>query len=141
MIIFLYLTQGKLFFLFNKLKKFLNRLYKKKKMNISDILIEKLRKQCLMRGVSGIKSLSKVWIEIDEDWSNDLTFEEFQLGLNNLDIKMNLNELKQLFKLFELKDSGRISYKELLVKLRVNNFVCFYILYNIIIISLFYFLK
>ena len=92
-------------------------------MNISDILTEKLRKQCLKRGVSGIKSLSKVWTEIDEDCSNDLTFEEFQLGLNNLDIKMNLSELKQLFKLFELKDSGRISYKEFLVKLRVNDFI------------------
>ena len=104
-------------------------------MNISDILTEKLRKQCLKRGLSGIKSLSKVWTEIDEDCSNDLTFEEFQLGLNNLDIKMSLSELKQLFKLFELKDSGRIAYKEFLVKLRVNDFICLF--YFII----FYFFK
>ena len=88
-------------------------------MSIQDILIEKLRFQCLKRGVSSIKSLSKMWSEIDQDQSNELTFEQFRLGLNNLNIDMNPKDLFQLFKLFDAKDLGHIDYLEFVAKLRV----------------------
>jgi Ca2+-binding EF-hand superfamily protein len=61
-----------------------------------------------------------MWLEIDDDRSRDLTFDEFQLGLINHNIQMNQEEIIQLFKIFDSNNTGRIDYNEFLIKLRVN---------------------
>ena len=68
-----------------------------------------------------------MWLEIDDDRSRDLTFDEFQLGLINHNIQMNQNEMIQLFKIFDSNNTGRIDYNEFLIKLRVY-------IYNIILL-------
>ena len=45
--------------------------------------IEKLRMQCLARGASGIKGLSRTFKIMDDDGNRSLDFQEFKKGLHD----------------------------------------------------------
>ena len=45
--------------------------------------IEKLRNQCLARGASGIKGLSRTFKIMDDDGNRTLDFQEFKKGLHD----------------------------------------------------------
>lgn len=82
-----------------------------------DSLIERFREECLKRGASGIKnrlrklrthsltlklkgikSIGRLWVQLDDNHSGDLSFAEFENGILNHNIKLSRNEIASLFK-------------------------------------------
>merc|ERR1712080_640447 len=80
--------------------------------------IEKLRLQCLARGASGIKGLSRTFKIMDDDGNRSLDFYEFKKGLHDYGADVSKNEAHEMFHIFDADGSGTIDFDEFLVKLR-----------------------
>ncbi|XP_072032234.1 calcyphosin-like protein [Amphiura filiformis] len=83
-----------------------------------DELIEKLRAQCLKRGASGIKGLSRTFRIMDDDGNKKLDLEEFKKGLHDYGVEVNQDEAKGLFQAFDKDGNGSIDFTEFLESLR-----------------------
>ncbi|XP_075885948.1 calcyphosine-like b isoform X1 [Nelusetta ayraudi] len=80
--------------------------------------VERLRLQCLARGSSGIKGLSRTFRIMDDDKSRSLDLKEFLKGLNDYGVLLEKEEAKDLFEKFDHDKSGTIDFDEFLVTLR-----------------------
>jgi len=81
-------------------------------------LLEKLRKACLARGASGIKSLGRTFRIFDDNRSKSLDYDEFQKGMNDYQTDLTDAEIKLLFQAFDADGSGTINFDEFLTYLR-----------------------
>ena len=83
-----------------------------------DALIDKLRGQCLHRGVGGIKELGVVFRRMDTDFSKRLCFQELRCGLTSYGLEISEDDLIMLFKAFDHDKNGHIDFLEMVAKLR-----------------------
>lgn len=81
-------------------------------------LIEQLRRQCLLRGVGGIKELSVVFRRMDTDFSKRLCFQELEEGVKNYGLIVSREELMLLFDVFDKDKNEQIDFLELVATLR-----------------------
>ena len=84
----------------------------------SEVLIEVLRHQCLVRGCNGIKGLSLVFRKLDIDYSKRICFEELKIGVKNFGIILSDSYLLELFTALDINKSGEIDFSEFMRKLR-----------------------
>nr|XP_039273865.1 calcyphosin-like protein [Styela clava] len=80
--------------------------------------IERIRLQCLTRGVSGIKRIGQIFRIMDDDNSRRISFEEFCKGSDDFGVELTDEERQEAFDGFDADDSGLISFDEFLVRLR-----------------------
>ncbi|XP_047661425.1 calcyphosin-like protein isoform X2 [Tachysurus fulvidraco] len=80
--------------------------------------LERLRLQCLTRGSSGIKGLSRAFRIMDDDKSRTLDLKEFMKGLNDYGVLIEKDEAIALFQQFDRDGSGQIDFDEFLLVLR-----------------------
>ncbi|KAM7392268.1 hypothetical protein PAMA_007403 [Pampus argenteus] len=90
----------------------------KRRLSHSSDPVERLRLQCLARGSSGIKGLSRTFKIMDDDNNRSLDFKEFLKGLNDYGILMEKQEAITLFQQFDRDGSGSIDFDEFLFTLR-----------------------
>ena len=110
--------------------------------------ILQLRKECLGRGVAGIKSIgrweaisqqlntdlrycfnfyrifSRMFRIFDDDGNKNLNEYEFLKGMRDYGTSLTQNQLKDIFSQFDRDGSGSISFDELLNALRVTTQTC-----------------
>ncbi|XP_022077665.1 calcyphosine-like b isoform X2 [Acanthochromis polyacanthus] len=80
--------------------------------------VEKLRLQCLTRGSSGIKGLSRTFRIMDDNSSRSLDLKEFLKGLSDFGLLLEKEEAMQMFQKLDRDGSGAIDLDEFLVALR-----------------------
>ncbi|XP_047426716.1 calcyphosine-like b [Mugil cephalus] len=80
--------------------------------------VERLRLQCLARGSSGIKGLSRTFKIMDDNNSRSLDFKEFLKGLNDYGLLVERDEASALFRRFDRDGNGTIDFDEFLITLR-----------------------
>ena len=81
-------------------------------------LIETIRQQCLAKGLSGIKGLCVLFRGMDTDYSQFLTFDEFNKGMRGYNISLSEDELKAVFMFVDRDKSGTVDFREFLDHLR-----------------------
>lgn len=81
-------------------------------------LVDKLRSQCLMKGVGGIKSLSVVFRHMDKDFSKRLCRREFEAGLKTFGLNVEKNDVDLLFRMFDTDRNEHIDFMEMVARLR-----------------------
>ena len=77
--------------------------------------VEKLRNQCLARGASGIKGLSRTFKIMDDDGSRSLDIHEFKKGLHDYGAEVSKQEGNVMFEQLDKDGSGTIDFDEFLV--------------------------
>lgn len=80
--------------------------------------IDRLREQCLLKGVSGIKALSVAFRKMDTDFSKRLNLHEFRQGLKGFRVDMTDEDIEKLFDYLDKDDNGNIDFAEFLRELR-----------------------
>jgi len=80
--------------------------------------VEKLRLQCLARGASGIKGLSRTFKIMDDDGNRSLDMSEFKKGLHDYGADVTKKEAQAMFEAFDQDGSGSIDFDEFLIALR-----------------------
>lgn len=90
----------------------------KKQLRVSSDPIEKIRLQCLQRGVNGIKSFARTFRIMDDNTDHKLDQAEFCKGLNDYGIHLDNGEIQQIFKMFDRDGDGTIIFDEFLLALR-----------------------
>ena len=71
-----------------------------------------------------------LWKQLDDDRSGGLSFNEFEQGLINHNIRMSQDEIRELFNQIDTSGDGRVDYNEFLLKLRVTILNIFKIFYS-----------
>ncbi|XP_023212059.1 calcyphosin-like protein [Centruroides sculpturatus] len=82
--------------------------------------IEKLRYQCLQRGVNGIKTLGRTFRIMDDNRDKKLDKAEFEKGLHDYGVNLEHDDVDALFSEFDKGGSGTIDFNEFLLSLRVS---------------------
>ncbi|KAL0965693.1 hypothetical protein UPYG_G00284530 [Umbra pygmaea] len=90
----------------------------KKQLSVSTDPTERLRLQCLARGSSGIKGLSRTFKIMDDDNNRTLDLKEFMKGLNDYGVQITKEEAIAMFESFDRDNSGFIDFDEFLLALR-----------------------
>ncbi|XP_012693207.2 calcyphosine-like b isoform X2 [Clupea harengus] len=90
----------------------------KRQLSTTSDPVERLRLQCLARGSSGIKGLSRTFRIMDDDNSRTLDLKEFLKGLNDYGVLIEKDEAHKLFQHFDRDGSGHIDFDEFLITLR-----------------------
>lgn len=80
--------------------------------------IEKLRYQCLQRGVNGIKTLGRTFRIMDDNTDKKLDKAEFEKGLHDYGVHLEQQEIDALFSEFDKDGSGTLDFNEFLLSLR-----------------------
>ncbi|XP_074643166.1 calcyphosin-like protein [Tubulanus polymorphus] len=80
--------------------------------------IEKLRAQCLSRGICGIKGFGKTFRIMDDNNDKRLTIQELQNGIHDYGLKLDKDEIGELFAMLDADGSGSLIFDEFLVALR-----------------------
>jgi len=81
-------------------------------------LIERLRHQCLQRGVEGILAFGRMFRRMDKDRNGSLSREEFAVGLKETQMTVEHHDVVELLRQFDTDNNGRINYDEFLTALR-----------------------
>jgi len=89
-----------------------------KELYKAETLIERLRHQCLQRGVEGILGFGRMFRRMDKDRNGSLSREEFALGLKETQLTVEHHDVEELFKQFDSHNNDRINYDEFLTALR-----------------------
>ncbi|XP_030006111.1 calcyphosine-like b isoform X2 [Sphaeramia orbicularis] len=90
----------------------------KKQLSVCSNPVERLRLQCLARGSSGIKGLSRTFKIMDDNNNRSLDFKEFMKGLNDYGVLMEKEEAMECFQQFDRDRNGTIDFDEFLITLR-----------------------
>ncbi|KAL2100113.1 hypothetical protein ACEWY4_004507 [Coilia grayii] len=90
----------------------------KRQLSATSDPVERLRLQCLARGSSGIKGLSRTFRIMDDDNNRTLDLKEFMKGLNDYGVLIEKDEALKLFQHFDRDGSGQIDFDEFLITLR-----------------------
>uniref|UniRef100_A0A674CII6 Calcyphosine-like b n=2 Tax=Salmo trutta TaxID=8032 RepID=A0A674CII6_SALTR len=90
----------------------------KKQLSVCTDPVESLRLQCLARGSSGIKCLSRTFKIMDDDNNRTLDMKEFMKGLNDYGVLIEKEEAMAMFQRFDRDNSGSIDFDEFLLTLR-----------------------
>lgn len=95
-------------------------MYKQAKIEHKKVLelLEKLRNQCLLKGVGGLKSLGVAFRKMDTDFSKFLCYQELEEGLKLYGVDFDKDDLKLLFDSFDRDRNRQIDFLELVAKLR-----------------------
>jgi Ca2+-binding EF-hand superfamily protein len=83
-------------------------------------LVLKLRSELMSRGTSAIKNLGMFFRQIDENKSKTLSFEEFKRGINDHNLNLSIEEINDLFNLYDKDESGSVCYEEFIQSVRVR---------------------
>lgn len=83
-----------------------------------DKLLDRLRNQCLHKGVGGIKALSVVFRNMDTDFSKRLSYTELEEGIKMYGLQVDDDDLKLLFETFDKDKNRSIDFLELVTKLQ-----------------------
>jgi Ca2+-binding EF-hand superfamily protein len=81
-------------------------------------LLNKLRDQCLLKGVGGLKSLSVAFRRMDTDISNCLSYQKLEQGLNLYGVEFDKSDHRLLFDSFDRDRNKKIDFLKLIAKLR-----------------------
>uniref|UniRef100_A0A8C9UP27 Calcyphosine n=1 Tax=Spermophilus dauricus TaxID=99837 RepID=A0A8C9UP27_SPEDA len=87
-------------------------------MDAVDATVERLRAQCLSRGVSGIRSLARFFHRLDQDGSRVLDARELRQGLAELGMLLDEAEAEGVCKRWDRDGSGTLDLEEFLRALR-----------------------
>uniref|UniRef100_A0A8D2DPW0 Calcyphosin n=1 Tax=Sciurus vulgaris TaxID=55149 RepID=A0A8D2DPW0_SCIVU len=87
-------------------------------MDAVDATIERLRAECLSRGVSGIQSLARFFRRLDQDKSRALDARELRRGLAELGMALDEAEAEGMCKRWDRDGSGTLDLEEFLRALR-----------------------
>lgn len=87
-------------------------------MDAVDATVERLRAQCLSRGVSGIRSLARFFRRLDQDGSRVLDARELRRGLAELGMLLDEAEAEGVCKRWDRDGSGTLDLEEFLRALR-----------------------
>jgi Ca2+-binding EF-hand superfamily protein len=95
-------------------------MYKKAKIEHKNVLelLNKLRDQCLLKGVGGLKSLAVAFRRMDTDFSNCLSYQELEQGMSLYGVEFDKSDLRLLFDSFDRDRNKKIDFLELIAKLR-----------------------
>eukprot|EP00049_Salpingoeca_infusionum_P004198 m.75659 g.75659 ORF g.75659 m.75659 type:complete len:223 (+) comp12454_c4_seq1:52-720(+) len=81
--------------------------------------VAKLRLQCLARGASGIKGLSRVFRIMDDNGDGTLQFSEFRKGLDDYGVYLDDDDdYRVAFDRFDTNKDGSLNFDEFLKNLR-----------------------
>ncbi|XP_075245194.1 crustacean calcium-binding protein 23-like isoform X2 [Convolutriloba macropyga] len=80
--------------------------------------VERIRLTALLRGPGGIRDIGRIFKNMDEDDSGQISFLEFQQGVAEIGCVLDHYELQQAYEAIDTDNSGSISYQEFLVELR-----------------------
>eukprot|EP00941_MAST-03F_sp_MAST-3F-sp1_P004086 g4086.t1 len=82
-------------------------------------VLERVRARVAERGgLNGIRTLGVLFRIMDDNGSRSLTYEEFNKGLNDINVSMSDKDFKQLCKIFDKNGDGQISFDEFLRGIR-----------------------
>lgn len=87
------------------------------KENVKELL-EKIKSQCLHKGVGGIKGLAVAFRRMDLDFSKRLCYKEFCQGVQSYDLQVEEKDLRILFVAFDRNKSKDIDFVEFISKLQ-----------------------
>ncbi|XP_062969076.1 calcyphosin isoform X1 [Cynocephalus volans] len=87
-------------------------------MDTVDATVEKLRAQCLSRGVSGIQGLARFFRRLDRDGSRSLDAGELRRGLAELGLALDKAEVEAVCRHWDRDGSGTLDLEEFLRALR-----------------------
>jgi len=80
--------------------------------------VEKLRLQCLQRGVTGIKGFGRAFRIMDDNADRRLDKEEFSKGCQDYGLSLDDNDVEGIFKALDRDGNGTIDFNEFLLSLR-----------------------
>lgn len=90
----------------------------KRKLRQCSDPVEKVRLQCLIRGVCGIKGFAGTFRIMDDNRDHELDVAEFEKGLGDYGIELSKSDANELFKRFDRNGSGKLNFDEFLIALR-----------------------
>ena len=85
---------------------------------MSSDIVGTVRKQCLDRGLAGIKGLSVLFRHMDKDFNKGLSWDEFSTGMTRYGIHLEEQQLRDLFRLLDKDCSGHVDFREFLHQLQ-----------------------
>jgi len=87
-------------------------------MAAEDPKVVMIRQAALKRGVSGIKTLGRMFKLYDDDGNKKLNVNELKTGLQDYGVMMSPTDVQEVFSLFDRDGNGSINFDEFLEKLR-----------------------
>ncbi|GAB6022079.1 hypothetical protein CHUAL_006223 [Chamberlinius hualienensis] len=87
-------------------------------LNATKDPLEKIRLQCLQRGVSGIKTFARSFKIFDDNADHQLTLSELTKGLSDYGVHLDQHEIETVFNTFDKDHSGFINFDEFMIALR-----------------------
>lgn len=90
----------------------------KRRSNMAQNPLEKFRCLLLARGATGILGFGRVFRRMDDDGSRSLGYDEFQKGIEESGLKVNVEICQALFEEFDIDRSGTVSINEFLRAIR-----------------------
>lgn len=67
----------------------------------SDQAVVEVRRKCLSRGLSGLKCFSTAFRQFDKDYTSELSYSEFEAGLQCYGIVLARDQQHKLFQQFD----------------------------------------
>ena len=80
-------------------------------------LMGTVKHQCDTRGINSIKGFAALFRGIDRDFSKNITFYEFKVGLTRFGVDLTDKELSSVFNVFDKDGSGMVDFREFLTTL------------------------
>ncbi|XP_063716422.1 calcyphosin-like protein isoform X2 [Symsagittifera roscoffensis] len=80
--------------------------------------VERIRLTALLRGPGGIRDIGRIFRNMDDDNSGQISFSEFQQGVTAIGCVLDHCEMQKAYDQIDSDHSGSISYEEFLENLR-----------------------
>lgn len=97
---------------------------KQQKINENKEILAKIRNALIDRGTTSIVDLNRAFKIINDNYSNNIDFEEFEKVSKEFNFGLNADEVKAAFECFDQDNSGAINYDEFIRTIRgsMNSF-------------------